>query len=111
MHQCNPSDMQGCNSYCDGPLHVDLAYSTPEMAQASLDAVQAMFERVHRWRHKYEWHTPPCVIVGLRRIAEAPDVDTRYPIRFTPHITASTAIAWQVVYRPQDINTQEMQEE
>jgi hypothetical protein len=79
MHLCNPRDTRTCNSWCHGPIHVDLAYcDCALLAEVGIDPLTS-FYRMHAAQHARLYQTPPCTILGVVPAPEAPTMDERYP--------------------------------
>jgi hypothetical protein len=76
MHLCNPEDTQPCGAWCVGTTHVDLAYCTAELLEALPSVVS--FRQWHAAKHATAYATPPCTIIALQPVLEAPSAHERY---------------------------------
>jgi len=81
MHQCNPADPTPCNSWCQGDVHVDLAFASATWLRRHRGKdLLALFRLVHAQHHR-EARLPACEVLAIAPAHEAPTQAKRYPHR------------------------------
>ena len=95
MHNCNPQDTHPCNSWCRGHVHVDVAYCDRDLlAELGLEPL-ATFQRTHAQIHADVYRTPPCAILAMVLVTEAPAMHERYP----QYGRVGATVAYRVTYQ------------
>ena len=103
MHNCNPQDTHPCNSWCRGHVHVDVAYCDRELlAELGLDP-HVTFRNIHAQIHADVYRTPPCAILAMVLVTEAPEMHERYPQYGWVGATVAYRVTYQAHTAPESV--------
>lgn len=96
MHLCNPDDHQTCTAWCEGDIHVDVAYCDPALLAAiGVEAIPS-FRVTHTMLHTMVYRTPACTILDMAPAPEAPSAEERYHYDSLYRDTSAYRVTYQV---------------